>query len=355
MNISAIDSLEAIVDGDTIVPGMNFVLPSGVGKTQYYNPSNKECTPDYSKLSSKILLYPYCYSSNTGKFLVPSTSEMMWYLNDPSSSNSQILVAKGGAIAEKYKNMFELTSYTVNNQTFPALRIIGNLASADNLNDVSIYFKSVFNDMEITCHGDISIRESVGEMYDILINCVNESGISDTVIDNDSEFLVLSASLQNCGVGVEASGWSWMRATPDGLVAVSNVSGVTEISNGGKTLKLYDGAIEGTEEYFACVKHNGTDYKKGIQVCDTHDPFYINVGRSQSSNLIKQNESVTYTPQVLARSSRAVQSGWKYTFIARSNNGSIIRQASNVSTFSVEGSEVHEYGGLNIHISATKS
>ena len=34
MNISAIDALEAIVDGDTIVPGMNFVLPSGVGTTQ---------------------------------------------------------------------------------------------------------------------------------------------------------------------------------------------------------------------------------------------------------------------------------------------------------------------------------
>lgn len=49
MDISAIDTLEAIVDGDTIVPGMNFVLPSGVGKTQYYNPSTKVCTPDYSK------------------------------------------------------------------------------------------------------------------------------------------------------------------------------------------------------------------------------------------------------------------------------------------------------------------
>lgn len=49
MDISAIDTLEAIVDGDTIVPGMNFVLPSGVGKTQYYNPSTKVCTPDYSQ------------------------------------------------------------------------------------------------------------------------------------------------------------------------------------------------------------------------------------------------------------------------------------------------------------------
>ena len=35
MDISAIDTLEAIIDGDTVVPGMNFVLPAGIGKTQY--------------------------------------------------------------------------------------------------------------------------------------------------------------------------------------------------------------------------------------------------------------------------------------------------------------------------------
>lgn len=353
MNISAIDALEAIVDGDTIVPGMNFVLPSGVGTTQYYNPSTGKCTPHYP--DTPIVLYPYCYSSSTGKFLVPSSKDMMWYLNDPDSSSSQILTAKGGSVADKFKDRFEVTTYTVNNQTFPALKIKGNLASADNLNDVVIYFKSTFNDMEVTCHGDISVKESVGDIFDILINCMNESGVADTVIDNSSEYLVLSASLQNCGEDVSATGtWSWMRATSSGLVAVSHVAGVSELSADAKTLKLFDGAIEGTEEYFACVTHNGTAYKKGIQVCDTHDPYYINVGRSQAGNLVKQSDTVTYTPQVLARSTRAVQSGWSFSFVLRDNDGSVIRSSSG-TTFSVEGAEVHEYGGLNIHISASKS
>ena len=351
---SAIDALEAIVDGDTIVPGMNFVLPTGVGTTQYYNPSTGQCTPDYG--DKPIMLYPYCYSSSTGKFVVPSSEQMMWYLNDPEASSSQILTAKGGVVADKFKDIFELATYTVNGQVFPALKVKGNIASADALNDVTVYFKSSFNDMEVTCHGSISIKESVGDMFDILINCVNESGTNDTVIDNESEYLVLSASLQNCGFGVSTSKpWSWMRATTGGLVAVSTVAGVSEISNDGKTLKLYDGAIEGTEEYFACVEHNGTTYRKGIQVCDTHDPYFINVGRSQAGNLVRQGDTVTYTPQVLARSSRAVQSGWKFSFVARDNDGSIVRQASNVSAFVVEGSEVHEHGGLNIHISASKS
>ncbi|MBO7267538.1 MAG: hypothetical protein J6V12_07215 [Bacteroidaceae bacterium] len=353
MNISAIDSLEAIVDGDTVVPGMNFVLPAGVGTTQYYSPSTGICTPNYS--DKPITLYPYCYSSRTGKFLVPSSENMMWYLNDPESSSAQILASKGGTVVDKYKDRFELTSYTVNNQTFPALKIKGNLASADNLNDVVIYFKSTFNEMEVTCHGDISVKESVGEMFDILINCVNEQGISDTVIDNSSEYLLLSASLLNCGEPAAPTGeWSWMRATSNGLVAVSHVPGVSEFGDKSQILKLYEAAIEGTEEYFACVTHNGSDYKKGIQVCDTHDPYYINVGRSQVGNLVKQSDSITYTPQVLSRSTGSIQSGWSFAFVARDNDGRVVRSSSG-STFSVEGAEVHEYGGLNIHISASKS
>lgn len=72
--------------------------------------------------------------------------------------------------------------------------------------------------------------------------------------------------------------WGWKKATSGGLVTVSHVPGVTELSNTNKTLKLYDGAIEGTEEYFACVTHNGVTYQKGIQVSDTHDPFILILG-----------------------------------------------------------------------------
>lgn len=355
MDISAIDTLEAIVDGDTIVPGMNFVLPAGVGKTQYFNPSTNECTPDYTKAANQIMLYPGCYSSNSGKYIVPDMNNMMWYLNDPDSSSAQILTTPGGPVAAKYASMFQKATYTVNNQTFPALKVIGNLASASSLNDAVIYFRSNFNDMEVTCHGDIGVKESVGNMFDILINCVNEDGVNDTVIDNDSEWLQLTAALQDSGTTVTATGaWSWMRATAAGLVAVSHVPGVTELSNGNKTLKLYDPAVEGTEEYFACVSHNSVSYRKGIQVGDTHDPYYINIGRSTASNMIKEGDTVSYSPTVLARSSRAVQTGWSFTFTLRDHTGTVVRTGTG-TTFTVTGEEVKEHGGLNVHIIATKS
>jgi hypothetical protein len=354
-NISAIDHLEAIVDGDTIVPGMKLVLPTGVGSTQYYNPSTGVCTPDYTKAASQILLYPACYSSLKGKFLVPDAGTVQWFLDNPQSDAAKILAAPGGAVADAYKARFAVSSYKVNNQTFPALKVIANLAAADSLNDVTIYCKFMVNGMEVTCNHSIGIRESVGSLFDILIVSTNEEGVNDTVIDNDSEYLVLNASLQDSGADVAATGaWSWQRATSSGLVAVAHVAGLTEITNGGRTLKLYDAAIEGTEEYFAVVGHNGQTYRKGIQVSDTHDPFYINMGRDTLSNLVRETDTIKYTPSVVARSSGAVQPGWSFTYTLRNNVGGTARTSSG-TTFQVTGTEVKAAGGLVLHISASKA
>lgn len=356
MNISAIDTLEAILDGDTIVPGMSFVLPAGVGTTQYYNPSTKACTPDYSKESNQIILYPTNYSSTNGKFLVPDSGTEQWYYDNPESANAAILEAAGGDVAETWSGLFQKTSYTVNNQTFPALKVIGNLASADSLNDIKIFCKAKYNGMEVLCNGLIGIKETVGSLFDILINCVNEEGANDTVIDNDSEYLVLTADFQDAGVSVSPTGaYSWKKATAEGLVDVTHVAGVTEISNSNKTLKLYDGAVEGTEEYFCKVVHNGVDYLKGIQVSDTHDPYYIQIGRSTQSNMIKRGESVTYVPAVLARSNRAIQTGWNFSFLVLDNQGINKKDASGVASFTVTGEEVFANNGTNVHIIATKS
>lgn len=356
MNISAIDTLEAIVDGDTIVPSMSFVLPTGVGTTQYYNPSTKACTPDYSKAANQIVLYPTNYSSANGKYLVPDTGTEQWYFDNPESTSAAILAVAGGSVATAWNKLFAKTTYTVNGQTFPALKVIGNLASADSLNDVKIYCKAKYNGMDVLCQGTIGIKETVGSLFDILINCVNEEGANDTVIDNDSEYLVLNADFQDAGASVAPTGsYSWKKVTASGLVTVSHVSGVTELSNSSKTLKLYDGAVEGTEEYFCCVTHNGAEYMKGIQVSDTHDPYYILIGRSTQGNLVKKGESVTYKPSVIARSTRVVQSGWSFSFRVLDNQGVTQKTASNATSFTVTGDEVHSYNGTNVHITATKS
>lgn len=357
MDISAIDTLEAIVDGDTIVPGMGYVMPSGTkSTTQYYNPSTKNCTPNYTKSENQIILYPENYSSLEGKFIKPADASWQWFYKNPESDEAKILDAPGGNIVAKFSSLFAKTTYEVNNITYPALKIIGNLASSDNLTDANIYCKCTCNGIDVLSKGVISIKQSVGDAFEVVINTVNEQGANDTVIDNDNEYLVMTADFENAGLSVNPTGsYSWKKLTSSGLIDISNVSGVTEISNSGKTLKLFDAAVSGTEEYFAVVTHNSQTYMKGQMVSDTHDPYYINPGRNLKSNMIKKTDTVIYTPAVLNRSTRAVQTGWTFSFSAIDNAGTTKQSASGATSFTITGENVHSWNGCNTHITAHKA
>jgi hypothetical protein len=369
--ISAIDTLECVVDGDTIVPRMAFVMGAGVGTTQYYNPTTKVCSPDYTDTNTQIMLYPCCYSSNAGKYVVPTEGTERWYFNNPDSSEALIVDPDTGNVKEKYKNYFtnlddngNKLTYTVNGQTFPALKIIGNLAGENSINsynqDVAIYFKGEINGVSTTCHGDIAIRETVGNVYDIVLSCVNEGGHPDTVIDSDSETLEITADLQLNGASIQAGAWSWKKASAGNLIdivtkgdLVKGVVGVT-VSNDGKTITLTEAAIDSTEQFYAVATLDGNTYTKGIEVCDTHDPYYIEMGRSTASNLIRATETVTYTPQVLARASRTTQTNWTFSYAILDYNGSTIVSGSvSNGKFNVSGATVQEYGQVTVYIEAT--
>ena len=293
MYISAIDTLQAVVDGDTIVPGMNFVLPAGVGRTLYYNPSTREFSPKYADLSTKIKVYPHNYSSGTGKFLVPDAGTYQWYLNGITSSQAILSTQGGSTVRSEFSSIFRATTVTLTDQTFPALELIGCPADANDLNDVTLFFVGKFGGLEVTCHGEFPVRESVGDIFEVIINSMSGDGSGntidgDTVIDNDAEWLKLTASLANRGTAVVDGTYTWWKATASGMQQVTHQAGMTELSNSNKTLKLYDGAVQGTEEYFCKVVYNTRDYWGGIEVSDVHDPYYINIGRSQASNLVKE-------------------------------------------------------------------
>jgi hypothetical protein len=364
---SAIDTLQAIVDGDTIVPRMGFSLPSGVGTTQYYNPSTKVCTPSYTDSSKQILLYPSCYSSNLGKIIVPTSGK--WYYNNPDSEEAAI-TDDDGNVRDKFKAYFQskdnngLLTYVVNGQTFPALKIIGNLAGENHpINsynqDIAIYYKGTFNEVAATCHGDIAIRETVGDVYEVLLNAVNEGGDSDTVIDSDSEYIKITAQLLLNGTQIsnENITWAWKKVarSNSGFETVTTVDGVSKLSDNNSVLTVYDAAVEGTEEFFAVATYNGNTYQKGIEICDTHDPYYIDVTRSTASNLIRETETVTYKPIVRKRTGEAVnQSEWSlgYALLHGQDKLSDGNVDSNGS-FSVEGKLVKEYGEITVYIEAS--
>jgi hypothetical protein len=365
--ISAIDTLEAIVDGDTIVPGMSYKSPSGIGLTQFYNPQTGNITPKFK--DNNIILYPTCYSSNQGKYLAPDAYTYQWYYNNPESEDAAILETTGGSkVKSAFTGLFNVTTYTSSGVTYPALVIVGEIAAATQLGDVNIYFKGTFNNIEVTTHATISVKTTVGDAVEIVIQSVsvdangNEQD-QDTVLDYNGESLKLTAYLTNNGEVTKdtvASRWKWYRMVKGELTQVSNVTGVTEIS--ANVIRLYDTAIEGTEEYFAEYTTDDSQvYRQGIQVSDIHDPYYINIGRSVTSNLVRKTDAdIVYTPKVINRNTgqEDTTKTWTFNFSATDAKGDPLNGVinhSDTNKVNVTAANVATYGQIIIYISAKTS
>lgn len=352
-NLSAIETLEAYQDGDVIIPGMGVALAAGQGLKQYFNPSTGKCTPDWTIAANQPTIYPQSYSSSLGAFVVPDTEGMQWYYNNPETDTAAILDGSG-AVKASFADRFQKTTYTVNGKVFTALKIIGNLAASGSVNDKVLYFKSMFAGKLVTCKVVIPVEESVGSAFDVVVNVVNEAGVSDSVIDNDTEYLVLNSYLQDAGNPVEPTSYAYERLTAAGYVTVTHVPGVTELSNGGKTLKVFESAVDGIEEYAAVLGYGGKSYRRSVALADTHDPYYIVMGRNTDSPLIKSDQTVTYTPSVRRRSDQAVQTGWAFSYLTYKHDGTTVGNASGAS-FSIPGSTVEANKGINVKITANKS
>lgn len=367
INVHAIDTLECISDGETIVPGMGFVLPDGIGTTQYYDPSTGAVTPSYSK-SQAVVMWPKCYSSGSGQFVVPEKDgngqgTWQWYLGNPESEGTALLANAGGAVKSS-ESRFEATTVTVTvggaQREMPALKVVGNLASADQTTDVTVYCKFVYNGMTVTCHGTIGVRVTTGSVYEVVLECKGGDGTGDSVIDNENESITLTAQLQKNGERVTdaTGGWTWLRMDQGGLVSLTNNAPGIEIN--GATMKVSEAGVDGMETFFAQTTYGGVTYKKGIELTDVQDPLYVEMGRS-GSTVVRSGETVTYAPTVVSRSTQAVQTGWTFAFGLYDTDGnqvtggSTTTTSSGSTTFSVDYATVKQYGGVSVRITATKS
>ena len=136
MSLTKVKTLYAYEDGDTITPRMGVQIAAGHGLTQYYDPATKQVTEtDFS--SYPPVLFPQAWSSKLASIVVPA-SGYQWYYNN-ISDNAGILDSNGN-VKPAYSSLFEVTTVTLNNKTFPALRIKGNLVSAQqvDLTDFSV-------------------------------------------------------------------------------------------------------------------------------------------------------------------------------------------------------------------------
>ena len=355
MNISGIDTLYAYDDGDVITPGMGVSIAAGHVLAQYYDPQTKKVSvdSDFTIEANQPVIYPQAFSSKAGAYIVPVKAGEQWYYNNLGADSAGILDA-GGNVKSAYSSIFAKTTYTVNGKTYPALKIKGNLCNAEDLTSKVLYYQSSFEGKQIICKIDIPINVSVGTPYEVAINCVNESGVNDTVIDNDVEFLELTSYLNAANSEISATSYKWQKLTGSEWQDLTTQSGIYTISNSGKSLKVFDAGLNGIETFRAVLSYNGKSFTKTIVLSDTHEPFYIDKGRNISGQSIRKNETVIYTPKVYDRSNGALQNGWNFGFVATDNDGKVISSATNKTTFSIPGTTIYEKGTVNVSITASK-
>lgn len=354
MDYSSIDTLYAFDDGDVITPGMGVSIASGHALAQFYDPGTKLVSEDsdFTVAANRPTIYPLCYSSKRGEYVIPTTVGQQWYYNNLQVDNAGILDASG-KVKDAYKNLFAVVEYELNGKKYPALKIIGNLVTEDDQTNKTIYYVSTVDGKQVVCKIDIPINVSTGTLYQVVISCVNSEGQDDTVINTVDETLTLTCFLNSGNTEVEASEYYWEKLVCGAWTRIADKTGFFKLKNNGKQLVVYSDGIGGLETFRACCKLDGKLFSNTIPLSDVRDPFIVNIGRSTESNIIKVADNVTYTPMVYERHSQVLQTGWNFTFTF--TDGKEWTDTKTGNSASISGRTIKDHKVVYVQIVASKA
>lgn len=354
--LSRIRHLYAYEDGDQIEARMGVIIDDGFGLTQYWDTNqNRVVNTDFTQ--HPATLYPLPYSSKRGEYVKPETQGQQWYYNNPETSTAAIL-DDTGAVKAAFQDRFELTTVTVGSTVFPALRIKGNLAKADDLTDKYIYYKSTYNGKPFTCAQLIPIQTTVGDATELIISVESEDGSGSTVLNNGNKWVEMTAHLLKAGTNIDSSAtFQWQRFVNGSWVNVTNSPTVMELT-GTQKLKVTQAGVD-CEEVFrvACVYDSKTKYMS-TQLTDQADAYYIYDGCSNVGDAVEAGSNVTFTPAVYTRTGNVpdTTNTWHFSFymynIATGAELPDYRR-QNVSQYTVSYSVLEENKGVSVIISAT--
>lgn len=332
--------LYAYSDGDCITPSMGVSIDAGYSLAQYWDTTlQKVVNTDFTVHNAKI--YPQGYSSLEGKIIVPESGS--WHLGSPTAE-PLTFDSNGNCTKSGYTSTFKISRIIVNSVELPCLVICGNLCSANDLYTKHIYFTGTYNGMSFTCHQEVLVQVAMADAYDIIISKLGDSGEGDTVITSDDDWVQLTPYMIRGGIQVAGASYKWEKLINGAWTAISNTSGLTEISGNG-VIKIFEAAVNGLE-YFRVTATLGTStVRKTVDIADTHDPYYLDDGCSTSAG-VKAGETVTFTPKVYVRSTNQedTQYAWSFQFtVTKAQTGDVLLTAND--TLKLTYDAIKTYGG----------
>lgn len=397
MQISAVDQLVCIADGDSYASAMGAQYPDNAGNAQYFDVDASgniiKVTPTFADQDGKrLIFFPYLFSAVEGKYLVPS-GQCTFRINNKTSNeaiiaqgtvaqfaNNGALVNGSGVWGTKLVNgastnvlrsaVFKTMNVTINDGvagsiTLPALAIIGDLPYGSR-NDISIFCTCEMEEGSLMAKGEVEIRQMSETNFKVVITAVNNTGSNDQVINSANETITLTANLLKNGstAGLSGMTFNWHKFGEAGISLQSggNYAG----SRTGHTLAVTEGMVPGNAIFVCDVTYGGTTYSASININDIQDQYTVNKGRTvyrdsstprvevENSNVIRKQNIVVYTPSVIDKNTGTVSNGWTFGYRLVKNDGTQVSTSSGAS-LEVSGNTVHTNGGLNVIISATNS
>lgn len=361
--LSRIRHLYAYEDGDQIEARMGVIIEDGYGLTQYWDVNQQRVVnTDFAALyndpnKQAATLYPLPYSSKLGTFVRPETQGQQWYYNNPDTTTAAIL-DDNGAVKSVYQDRFELTTVTVNGTVYPALRIKGNLANAQDLTDKHIYYKSTYNGKPFTCAQLIPIQTTTGEATELIISVASDDGTASTALTNQNQWVTLTAHLLKAGSNIDANAtFQWQRFVNGAWVNVVNSPTVLELT-GTQQLKVYTAGVDCEEVFRIAAVHEGRTKYLSIQLTDQTDAYYIYDGCSNVGDAVEAGTNVTFTPAVYTRTGNVpdTEFTWHFSFFLYNiATGAELSEYNrqNVASYTVNYDVLQTHKGVSVIISAT--
>lgn len=309
-NVSGNFFVEMLIDGDSAQGNVRATKPL----VQMYNPSTSACVPDWTKADNQPIIYPVMRSGNQNAIKSIVAGSEKWYYNNT------IIIFNASGVSSAPDNVagkLQKISYNNGYLDVPALRIIGNLASATNMDADTI---SMSGQIEASGHNlsfsvdiPISISEYSDSAYTGFIYATNGG-----IIDEDTEIITLTQVLYKGGDIVPAANYTvaWFKDANDAPFATSS------------SISLSQTDID-SKHIIHCVFYvkNEAMASYAQEVSDEIDPYFIDVIWTGKTKLA-QDESVTGQCKVKKIGSGEVQSGFTFDIIMTGTAGGAFNPAT---------------------------
>ena len=309
-NVSGNFFIEMLVDGDSAQGNIRSTKPL----VQMYNPNTSTCIPDWTVQANQPIIYPVMRSGNENSIKPIIAGSESWFYNNTSISFN------ASGIATSPDNVVgKLQKITFNNGTVdvPALKIIGNLASATNMDADTITMAGKIeasgHSLQFSVDIALAISEYTDSAYSGFIH-VSNGGI----IDEDSETIVLQQVLYKGGDIVPSANYTVEWFKDSALEPFSTSSSVN----------LTQADIDSKNIIRCTFKVNAEVVASYAQeVSDETDPYFIDVVWNGKTKLAT-GESATGQCKVKKVGSGEVQTGFTFAITMTNTAGAAFTPAT---------------------------